>query len=97
MSGIKFASLSFTNEIHDLTPLIQPVISRFDTPELFEEPIGCYKIPAGASGYVAELEQRRGWNSVASGEEYKLKLVGADFFLPRAPDPVLSSLNEFDR
>jgi len=54
---------------------------------LFEEPTGGYEIPTGASEYGAEPEQRRGWNAVAFGEKYGLKLVGADFFLSRAADP----------
>jgi hypothetical protein len=55
---------------------------------LFEEPIGGYEIPGGAPEYGAELEQRRSWNAVAFGEKYGLKLIGADFFLLRASDPV---------
>ena len=54
---------------------------------LFEEPTGGYEIPTGAPEYGAELEQRRGWNAVAFGEKYGLKLVGADFFLLTAADP----------
>ena len=55
---------------------------------LFEEPTGGYEIPAGAPEHGVELEQRRGWDPVAFGEEYGLKLVGADFFLLGALDPV---------
>jgi hypothetical protein len=55
---------------------------------LFEEPIGGYEIPPGAPEYGAGVEQRRGWNAVAFGEKYGLKLVGADFFLLKAADPV---------
>ena len=55
---------------------------------LFEEPIGGYEIPADAPERSAELDQRRGWGAVAFGEKYGLKLVGADFFLLKAADPV---------
>ena len=55
---------------------------------LFEEPTGGCDIPAGAPEHGAEVEQRRGWNPIAFGEKYGLKLVGVDFFLVRAADPV---------
>lgn len=55
---------------------------------LFEEPIGGYEIPVRAPEHSTEPEQRRRWNGVAFGEKYGLKLVGADFFLLRAADPV---------
>ena len=55
---------------------------------LFEEPTGGYEIPADASEYGAEVEQRRGWSAVAFGENYGLKLVGADLILFGAADRV---------
>ena len=63
----------------------QPLASVF---LLFEEPVGGYEIPAGAPEYGAGLGQRIRWDAVAFGKKYGLKLMGADFFLLRAVDPV---------
>ncbi|KAA1479223.1 PEBP-like protein [Dentipellis sp. KUC8613] len=52
---------------------------------LFEEPTGeAFEIPKGAPEYGATLEERRSWDAVKFGEQYGLKLVGANFFLVNA-------------
>jgi hypothetical protein len=54
---------------------------------LFEEPVGGYEIPALAQEHEIKLEQRKGWDVVAFGRKYGLKLVGSDFFVSKAADP----------
>ncbi|KXN81601.1 hypothetical protein AN958_04395 [Leucoagaricus sp. SymC.cos] len=48
---------------------------------LFEEPEGGVNVPQGAVEYGTKLEERRSWNSMKFAEEYKLTLVGVNFFL----------------
>jgi len=102
ISGIKSAPQGSTNETQDLASLkTKSAITPYRPPTpgpgsgvhryvflLFEEPVGGYDVPAGAREYGAEREQRINWNAIAFGEKYGLKLVGADFFLLKAADPV---------
>ncbi|KXN81600.1 hypothetical protein AN958_04394 [Leucoagaricus sp. SymC.cos] len=48
---------------------------------LFGEPEGGVNVPQGAVEYGTKLEERRSWNSMKFAEEYKLTLVGVNFFL----------------
>ncbi|EJD43408.1 PEBP-like protein [Auricularia subglabra TFB-10046 SS5] len=52
---------------------------------LFEEPEGGFNVPPGAPEWSNELEQRRSWNVAKFAESYRLKLVGANFFLVHKP------------
>jgi len=101
ISGIKSAPQGSTNETRDLASLkTKAATTPYRPPNpgpgsglhryvflLFEEPVGGYEIPAGAPEYSAKPEQRRGWDAVAFGGKYGLKLVGVDFFLLKAADP----------
>lgn len=55
---------------------------------LFQEPASteAFLVPQGEPEYGAALEERRSWNPVAFAEKYGLKLVGANYFLVRAPE-----------
>ncbi|KAJ8487375.1 hypothetical protein ONZ51_g4213 [Trametes cubensis] len=55
---------------------------------LFQEPASTepFVVPQGAPEYGAALEERRSWNPVAFAERYRLKLVGANYFLVNAPE-----------
>ncbi|KAI0635465.1 PEBP-like protein [Trametes polyzona] len=57
---------------------------------LFQEPASAepFAVPQGAPEYGSVLEQRRSWNPIAFAEKYGLKLVGANYFLVRAPEAV---------
>ncbi|KXN81162.1 hypothetical protein AN958_05933, partial [Leucoagaricus sp. SymC.cos] len=48
---------------------------------LFEEPEGGVNIPQGAVEYRTKLKECRSWNPMKFAEEYKLTLVGGNFFL----------------
>ncbi|KAI0367325.1 PEBP-like protein [Pilatotrama ljubarskyi] len=55
---------------------------------LYQEPASKdpFVIPQGAPEYGAALEERRSWNPVAFADQHGLKLVGANYFLVRAPE-----------
>ncbi|TFK64213.1 PEBP-like protein [Pluteus cervinus] len=53
---------------------------------LFEEPAGGYTIPPDAPEWGSALEERRSWNAVKFGEQYGLKLIGANYFIVRSKE-----------
>ncbi|OSD07887.1 PEBP-like protein [Trametes coccinea BRFM310] len=55
---------------------------------LFQEPASAqpFVVPQGEPEYGATLEERRSWSPVAFAQEHGLKLVGANYFLVRAPE-----------
>ncbi|KAI0077541.1 PEBP-like protein [Panus rudis PR-1116 ss-1] len=57
---------------------------------LFQEPSGStpFTIPEGSPEYGAALEERRSWDAVKFGEKYGLKLVGANYLLIHALEPI---------
>ncbi|OJT03248.1 OV-16 antigen [Trametes pubescens] len=57
---------------------------------LFQEPASAepFLVPQGQPEYGAALEERRSWNPVTFANKYGLKLVGANYFLVRAPEVV---------
>ncbi|KAI8973075.1 PEBP-like protein [Trametes punicea] len=55
---------------------------------LFQEPTSAqpFAVPQGEPEYGAALEERRSWNPLSFADKYGLKLVGANYFLVRAPE-----------
>ncbi|KAI9067786.1 PEBP-like protein [Trametes sanguinea] len=55
---------------------------------LFQEPASGqpFVVPQGEPEYGAALEERRSWDPVAFAQKHGLKLVGANYFLVRAPE-----------
>ncbi|KAJ3501537.1 hypothetical protein NLJ89_g9291 [Agrocybe chaxingu] len=53
---------------------------------LFEEPAEGISIPSNAVEHKAEPPTRRNWNAFKFADAYKLKLVGANYFLTKATE-----------
>ncbi|KAH9846903.1 PEBP-like protein [Lenzites betulinus] len=55
---------------------------------LYQEPASAepFVVPQGEPEYGATLEERRSWNPVEFAQKYRLKLVGANYFLVRAEE-----------
>lgn len=98
ITGLKLAAP--TSHVADNAPALKPkaATTPFRSPGprpnsgthrytflLFQEPPGAeFTVPHGAKEHGATLEERRSWDAVKFGEEYELKLVGANFFLVHA-------------
>ncbi|KAF5333940.1 hypothetical protein D9758_018159 [Tetrapyrgos nigripes] len=52
---------------------------------LFQEPSG-FSLPTDAKEFGAEVPDRRHWSAYKFGEQYGLKLVGANYFIVRSVD-----------
>ncbi|CDO70206.1 hypothetical protein BN946_scf184942.g6 [Trametes cinnabarina] len=65
-------------------------LHRYITPAflLFQEPAfgQPFVVPQGEPEHGVALEERRSWNPLAFAQKHDLKLVGANYFLVRAPE-----------